>query len=545
MKVSEAVARSLVADGAEVVFSLLGDTNMEIVVRLAELGVPVYETRHEATAMAMADGYARATGKVAICSTTAGPGLAHTFVPLWSASRRVPSPVVVLTGPHSRDDVDGRQALDHEGLVRMSSAQYLPLNSPDIAVERARAAMDLVRSRRRPVVFDIPLDVQDQDYPWDVETREHPQWLAPQPMAPDAQQVEAAAALLSNAHRPVIVAGGGAASIAARDELAALAEAAGALVATTTNARGLFHGDPFNAGVAGLFSRDATTALFAEADCVVAFGASMNTHTTVSGYLWPGARFVQVNTAPPGPMENGQSPDCYVRGDAVLAARAIRQRLVTRSDPGYRTDEVKQTLDAEVDPTEFEIEPGRVDPRQVCARIDQLLPDECGFVSGAAHYWSFPQMHMSRWRDPLLYASYSGSIGYSISVGLGAALGTGRPIVVFEGDGGFMMNPHVLDTVARSGARLLIVVMNDHALGAEFHKLRAKGLSPELATHPELDVAGMAALLGCRSATVTDVDQLDGLVDEFANGAGSMVLDVKVSRNVVSRPYRRSYFGIG
>src|SRR5690606_32305402 len=223
-----------------------------------ELGVPVYETRHEATAMAMAEGYARATGKVAICSTTAGPGLAHTFVPLWSASRRVPSPVVVLTGPHSRDDVDGRQALDHEGLVRMSSAQYLPLNSPDIAVERARAAMDLVRSRRRPVVFDIPLDVQDQDYPWDVETREHPQWLAPQPMAPDAQQVEAAAALLSNAHRPVIVAGGGAASIAARDELAALAEAAGALVATTTNARGLFHGDPFNAGVAGLFSRDAT-----------------------------------------------------------------------------------------------------------------------------------------------------------------------------------------------------------------------------------------------------------------------------------------------
>src|SRR5690606_38103230 len=238
--------------------------------------------------------------------------LAHTFVPLWSASRRVPSPVVVLTGPHSRDDIDGRQALDHEGLVRMSSAQYLPLNSPDIAVERARAAMDLVRSRRRPVVFDIPLDVQDQDYPWDVETREHPQWLAPQPMAPDAQQVEAAAALLSNAHRPVIVAGGGAASIAARDELAALAEAAGALVAAPTDARGSFQGDPCIARGGGLVSRGATTAVVAEAAWVVALGASMNPLTTRTGYLWPGARLVQVNTAPPGPKENGQSPDCYV-----------------------------------------------------------------------------------------------------------------------------------------------------------------------------------------------------------------------------------------
>lgn len=544
MKVSEAIARSLVADGAQIVFSLLGDTNMEVVVRLAELGLPVHESRHEATAMAMADGYARATGKLAICAVTAGPGLAHTFVPLLSASRRTPSPVVVLTGPHSRDDIDGRQALDHEGVVRMAGVDYRPLGSPGIAVERARAVVDLARSKGRPVVFDVPLDVQDQDYPWDFDERTTPQWHQRQPMTPDGAAVEAAARVLGGAQKPVLVAGGGAASPAARDEIAALADASGALVATTTNARGLFHGDPFNAGVAGLFSTPASSALFAEADCVVAFGASLNTHTTVGGYLWPAARFVQVNTAAPGPMENGQAADCYVRGDAVLTARALRGRLDARTAPGYRTAEVKDALCAEVDPAVFEIEPSRVDPRRVCERLDELLPDDCGLVSGAAHYWSFPQMHMTRWRDPLLYASYAGSIGYSISVALGAALGTSRPIVVFEGDGGLMMNPHVLETVARTDARLLVVLMNDHALGAEFHKLRAKDLDPTLATSPALDLAGLATQLGCRAAVVTDTDQLEPLVKDFVTGEGSLVLDVRTSRNVVSQPYRRSYFGI-
>jgi len=544
MKVSEAIARSLVADGAEAVFSLLGDTNMEVVVRLAELGLPVYEARHEATAMAMADGYARATGKVAICAVTAGPGLAHTFVPLLSAARRTPSPVVVLTGPHSRDDVGGRQALDHEGVVRMTGVHYRPLGAPGIAVERARSVIDLARSTGRPVVFDVPLDVQDQDYPWDFEPRATPQWHQPQRMIPDPDQVAAAAQILSSASKPVIVAGGGAASAEGRVALAALAEASGALVATSTNARGLFYGDRFNAGVAGLFSNPASTAQFAEADCVVAFGASMNSHTTVGGYLWPAARFVRVDTAPPEPMENGQAADCYIRGDAVLTANALRDALGTPGGPGYRTDEVANALRAEVDPTQFEIEPGRVDPRELCARLDELLPEECGLVSGAAHYWSFPQMHMPRWRDPLLYASYAGSIGYSISVAMGASLATSRPIVVFEGDGGFMMNPHVLDSVARSGARLLVVLMNDHALGAEFHKLRAKGLDPRLAAHPEVDLAAMASLMGCRSAIVTDLDQLEPLVKEFVAGDGPLVLDARVSRNVVSQPYRRSYFGV-
>lgn len=545
MKVRDAVAESLVAEGAEVVFSLLGDTNMALVVRLSELGLPVYQSRHEATAMAMADGYARASRRVAICSTTAGPGFAHTLVPMVSASRRTPSPVVVLTGPHSRDALDNRQAIDHQAIATIADVHYRPVGSAAVAVERVRSVVDLALSDGKPVVLDIPADIQELEYPWDVDPRPAGSWKDALEPEPNAASIEEAVQLIAAAKRPVVLAGGGATSEQARDELAALATACGGLLATTVNARGRFYGEPFNAGVAGLFSRPSSAQLFGDADCVIAFGASLNLHTLVNGYLFPSARFVQVDIKPAAPMETGDSADCYVKGDAVAAARAMRLRLAEHGPmEGFRTEGTKKALAADVDTMEYEIEPNRVDPRVLCAELDELLPDDCGMVSGAAHYWSFPQMHMSRWREPLLYSSYFGSIGYTIAVATGAAVASERPIVVFEGDGGFLMNPHAIEAAVDARARLLVVLMNDARLGAEYHKLRAKGLNPELAAGPERDLAAIAEQFGCPAGVLTDLHQLPGMVEKFRASDGPYLIDARISKNVVSIPYRRAYFGI-
>lgn len=543
MKVSEAVARALAAEGAKVVFSLLGDTNMEMVVRLAELGMPVHESRHEGTAMAMADGFARTSGEVAICAVTAGPALAHTFVPLLSAARQ-PSPVVVLTGPHSRDDLEHRQALDHEGLIRLTGASYQPVASPGVAVERVRSVVDLARSQGKPVVLDVPADVQDMEYPWDLDERPPSPWLEPRRISADPASIARAADIIAAAQRPVILAGAGASSPEARQELVALAAERGALLATTINARGLFHGDHYNAGVAGLFAWTASAELFAEADCVVSFGASMNSKTTENGYLFAAARFVQVDVKPPAPMDSGQAADCYVQSDAITAARDLRASLGSSpAAEGFRTETVAKSLQAEIDPQSFDVDPGELDPRALCTELDAMLPAECSVVSGAAHYWSFPIMHMPRWRRPL-YSSYAGSIGYSVSVALGVFLATRQPVLAFEGDGGFMMYPHALETAARTGARLLVVVMNDRALGAEYHKLRAKGLDNSLAESADPDLAGMARQMGCPAVTLTDLDQLPGVVGGFLAGDGPLLVDARISRNVVSLPYRRAYFGL-
>ena len=117
--------------------------------------------------------------------------------------------------------------------------------------------------------------------------------------------------------------------------------------------------------------------------------------------------------------------------------------------------------------------------------------------------------------------------------------------MVFEGDASLLMNVQELDTLARSVPRLLVVVMNDGALGAEFHKLGWKGHDPALATAPSVDFATLAAGFGLAGETVTDLASARRAAGSWANGErpGALLLDLRISPNVMSRPYRRLYTG--
>ncbi len=544
MNVAEAIARALVDEGVDAVFSLLGDGTARIVYHLAKLGLPVYEGRHEAYVYAMADGYGRAHRRPTVCAITGGPALGHTFTAMTSAARSGSS-VILLTGPSSRDDLVGRQRLDHRAMTELTGAAYYPVHAPAVAVRRVWDVIDSIRTDGTPAVLDVPEVVQVAEFDGDLTARPLPSWTAPQRVNPDPLAVEAAVRLIARARFPIIIAGRGAVDAGAGEELRKLGVATGALLATTINARGLFHGDTFDAGVAGGFAGRAAAALFRDADLVISFGTSMDRFVTRRGALFPGAAFVQVDTRPPGPMASGAHADCYVQGDAGVVATALRAGLPPEPDRrGYRNDEVAGLLAGPVDPLVVELEEGRVDPRALCAELDDLLPENCGWVSGnSGHFWAFPIMHMPRWRHPMLYASYFGAIGYGLPVGLGVALGNaGNPVVVFEGDGGAMMHVQALETAAIYGAPMLVVVLNDGALGAEYHNMVAEGYEPELSLTPDLDLAALARQLGCRGARLTDLNHLPDLVSQFLTGEGPMLIDARVSRRVISPPIRRSVY---
>jgi thiamine pyrophosphate-dependent acetolactate synthase large subunit-like protein len=545
MNVGAAIARALIDEGVDAVFSLLGDGTARIVVHLADAGLPIYEGRHEAYVYAMADGYSRATGRPTVCAITGGPAVGHTFTAMTSAAR-TESSVILLTGPSSRDDLRGRQRLDHRAMTELTGAAYFPIHGPAVAVQRVREVGDFLRATRKPAVLDVPEVVQTAPFDAPIAARPRPAWSAPRRLHPDPEAIEQAAALLAGADRPVILAGGGAVASRASDELIRLGEATGALLATTIKARGFFSGEQFDAGVSGGFASDPAVELLRRADLVISFGAGMDGFVTRRGALYPDAAYVQVDVNPPGPMASGAAADCYVQGDARAVATALRTVLGESRPPqeGYRTEEVAARLADPVDPATFEIEDDRVDPRELCARLDELLPEDCGWVSGnSGHFWAFPITHMRRWRQPLLYASYFGAIGYGIPVGLGATLGNGGdPVVVFEGDAGAMMHIQALETAARYGARMLVVVLNDGALGAEYHNLVAEGYEPDLSLTPDPGLAGLAGHLGCRGATLNALDRLPDLVAEFLAGDGPMLIDARVSRRVISRSTRRTVY---
>jgi acetolactate synthase-1/2/3 large subunit len=548
MNVAQVIAKTLVAEGIDMVFSLLGEATMHVVSAMDALGVKVVDCRHEGAAMAMADGYSRATGRPVLCAVTTGPAFAHTFVPLVSASR-TRSQVVVLTGLRTMDDLNDRQRMDHQGIARMAGVSYRPLLDPDNAVERVREVVDLARYEGRPVVLDAPEEIQVLEYPWDVMDRPDPAWRTRQRIQPDPSVIIAAVEMLKNAARPVIIGGIGVMHSGAREELLALADDVGALVATTLESKGLFDGDSFNAGIAGLYSSDPVMEVFAQTDCVVAFGASLNNYTMAKGYLFPVAEFVQVDILSPRPMKNGQDAECYIQGDALAVAMAIRSSLASTGGVDgdrLRTQEMANKLaNVEIDPVEIETGADELDPRRVCAEIDALLPAECGFATGlSGHFWSFTALHMTRRRQPMLASTMVGAIGYGVPVGIGAALASpDRPLVIFEGDGSLMQNVHALETAARHNARVLIVIMNNEALGAELYKMRMKDLNAELSVAHGLDVSGVARALGCTSMTATNMDQVRSFVVEFLNGSGPYVLDARISPAVMSRTFRRANFG--
>jgi thiamine pyrophosphate-dependent acetolactate synthase large subunit-like protein len=266
------------------------------------------------------------------------------------------------------------------------------------------------------------------------------------------------------------------------------------------------------------------------------------------GYLYPNARFIHIDIAPHVVMGSDRGADCYIQGDAAATLQELVEALEKEGigGQGFHTAEVRRILrHAGRDPAEFEIEPGTVDPREAAQVLDERLPPEVNLVSsGNAHACSFRVMHMKRRRGLQMYVTAFGCIGQALPTAVGAALGAEGPLVCVDGDGSALQNIQELDTVARLGLKFLYVVMNDEAYGAEYHKLRAHERDGNLSVVRSPDFAGLGRDFGCRGRSARTLDELGAAVDEFLAGNGPMVLDVRISRNVISVPYRRLHFGI-
>lgn len=550
MKVSEVVARSIVAEGVDSIFALMGDTNLHIFGALGKLesGPKVYNALHEQAAVAMGEGYARSTGKPALCAVTAGPGLMNAMTTLTNAARSN-TPLVLIAGQHSRDDLDVNQWLDHEGTVRLSGAHYRPVASPEVAVDAFQWAFYTARAKRAPVVLDIPLNVQVMEYPWPFSYEPTSMRLKqPQRIHPDPEALEKAVELIAAAERPVILGGLGLLAADGKSEAIALARTLDALLATTLPTRGLFHDVQGNAGVAGLFCSPVAGELFAEADCVVAAGASLSQHTIEDGYLFPNARVVQIDVQPELVMGNQQRADVYVQGDAKVTLAKLHEHVAQRrrgtsGGTGFAAESQPRLESTRADWAVYEDEPGRADPREICSALDATLDDDVALCMDGGHFWSFPIMHMPKWRWPQVYAYHFGAIGIGFPTALGVAVANAPKATAFiGGDLGTMLNVHELGTLARYNLPILVVILNDAALGAEYHKLRAHDYDPMLGAEPDFEFARIAQAFGVEGVTVTSAGQLREAVESFNAHRRPFVVDVKISREVRSQQYRRLYF---
>jgi acetolactate synthase I/II/III large subunit len=547
VKAYELLAASVAAHDVDTVFALLGDGNMFAAAALVERhGTRLVNARHENAAVLMADGWARTTGRVGVCSITCGPGLTQTTTALTGAVRNR-TPLVVLAGEVPAGMAWNPQRTDQGLVTAGTGARYLPVSTPAMIVPAIQEAFVYAERSRTPVVVAVPYDLQELE----AEAPAGPIGrLTRIPVSPRAaaaaEETDAAADRLAAAARPIVLAGRGAVESDARSGIVALAERAGALLGTTLYARDWFRDEPFDLGLIGGLSSRTTRELVAEADLILAVGAGLGYFATDNGALFRGKEVIQVDVDPPGVNEGVRAATSYVRGDAAASIAAIDTALSARGHraTGFRTQETADRL-AHPLPEYPPIEPppGTVDPAAVMSALDQVLPDDALVVVGVGHFWSFAVMGLHR-RGPRdhLYAYGFGAVGQGLGTAIGAAVAADRPVVLIEGDGSVLMHAGELATLAFERLNLLTIVMNDGGFGSEIHKLNAKGLDGELARFGRTDFAAVARGFGVPGHTLERPEQIAELVAEHLSRGGPTVVDVPMAPEAISAPTRRALF---
>jgi acetolactate synthase I/II/III large subunit len=543
MKAYEALAEAFVKEGTSDVFGMMGDANMHWMNALAKRGVRLYEVRHEGSGLGMADGWARATGNPGVVTTTSGPGVAQLATSMVVASR-ARTPLVAFCGETALGDEDAVQYLDQRRFAAAVECEFVHLIRPEQAGQAVQRAFYLARTQSRPVMLSAPIDSQLGEVEDADEYVPSTVLIDTARLRPDPARIAAAVELIRSSKRVVIIVGRGARRAGAAEQILQLQQRTGALLATTLQAKNwLCDRTDFHVGLSGLYGNKTAMELLQEADCVVAVGASLNKFTIEHGYLYPEAKYVQIDTSANVVMGNGAAADCYIRGDAISAVTELNRALELESVrlEGFHTEQVRRHLAEPLQATEEYVnEPGRLDPREAIRVLDEELPGEIGLVLGSGHQVDFGTMLFQRSREVLSNYGMFGAIGQAPLLTIGQIVANGRrPGFVVEGDASFLMHLSEFETACRYGIPVLVVVMNDEALGAEYHKAAAKGLDPELAVIPTPELGQVAAALGGRGATVRTCGELRSALADYVRQPGPYVIDVRITRRVLSVPYRR------
>ncbi len=538
--VYEVLAHDIKAMGVEAVFGLMSDDTALFATSLDTAGVRFYGARHENAAIAMADGYAYATGRLGIAVIGRGPALANGLHSAVYASR-TSCPVLIIYGEAATIGAPNGlgpdyKALDGVGVLRAAGIKTFSAMSPEGArqtlADAAAAAL-----RGATVSLHLPTNVQLSEIarPQASLAVKQPDW---KPQPPSEASISAAAAVLARAKRPLIVAGLGAYKAGARKAIEALAERIGALLVTTARGKDLFKGNSRNLGIIGSFSHSIARRMADQADCVVVFGAGLNFLTTSFGTSLPKVPLIQVDAARAN-IGRWLNADVAIVGDARLAAEQLASACPARpaaEKPFHDTE--TSALIAAFRP-EQDFQPANtartLDMRVLAMGLEKLLPTDRNLVVdggnflGVVPYLSVP--------DP----SHFKMIGDFASIGLafGAALGMAKarpekPTVMIIGDGGFLMTMGELETVVREDLPLVVIVMNDCAYGAELHFLKLRQHPVGKSVFPDVDFAPIAAGFGFEAETIRTLEDLARMAPKLRDPQGPIFLDCKLNAEVAA-----------
>lgn len=534
MNVAELVGRTLAQLGVGHAFGVVGSGNLIVTNALRSNGVPFTAARHEGGAASMADAYSRMSNTLSVLSTHQGCGLTNAMTGIGEAAKSR-TPMLILAAESAGSAVQSNFRVDQDALAMSVGAVAERVYSAGSALADTVRAYRTAVNERRVVVLSLPIDVQEHQVP---DTTPDAVDAPARALAirPNHEAVLALADRIRAAERPVFVAGRGGRT--AQSELLALAEQAGALVATSAVANGLFEGETFSLGISGGFSSPTSAELIKDADLIVGWGCALNMWTMRHGRLI-GEHTVVVQVDVEDAALGANRPiDLGVIGDVAETASAVLTELRERGDAieGYRTDAVAQRIAAGARWRDVETDDlstaERIDPRVLSTKLDELLPRQRIVSIDSGNFMGYPSAYLAVPDEfGFCFTQAFQSIGLGLGTAIGAALAQpDRLPVLGAGDGGFLMSISELETAVRLRLPLVAIIYNDNAYGAEVHHFKSGDDDLSTVQFPDTDIATIARGYGATGVTVRTVDDLAAVSDWLAGPRNApLVIDAKVA----------------
>lgn len=511
-----------------------------------DYGIRQIGYRTENAGAAMADAYARVSGKVAVVAAQNGPA-ATLLVPGLGEALKASIPVVAIVQDVHRKftDKNAFQELDHFALFGGVSKWVRRVSDPgrlDDYVDMAFAAA--ASGRCGPAVLLVPVDVLDEHPQFDPEAPRRQASLGHYPLdrsAADPARVQEAAALLAEAKAPIVIAGGGIHSSQAWAELEAL-QALGLPVATTVMGKGsVDETHPLSVGVVGYFMAPRSRSshlreLVTEADVVLLVGNRTNQNGTDSWSLYPeNARYIQIDI---DGSEIGRNYEALrLVGDARLTLAALTEALKAQKTAGL--DARRGALEARIaagkeahrqELTELvDMQAAPLRPERLMADIDAVLTPEMLAVADASYasIWIANFLTARRAGQRFLTPRGLAGLGWGLPFAIGAK--TARPeapVICVTGDGGFGHVWAELETARRMKTPIVVVVLNNQVLGYQKHaELSLFGAHTDVCHFEAVDHAAIARACGCEGVRVDAPDDFAPALAAALKHDGVTVID--------------------
>lgn len=465
---------SLKAEGVDVIFGLPGGAVIDIYDEMPKHNIRHILVRHEQGAAHMADGYARATGKVGVCLVTSGPGATNTVTGIATAYMDS-IPIVVFTGqvPTPLIGNDAFQEADIVGITRpCTKHNYLVKDVRDLA-RIIREAFYLARSGRPgPVLVDLPKDVisakTDFKYPKNIDMKGY----KPTTEA-HMGQIKRAYNAIAKAKRPVIYGGGGVILSSAAKELKALGEALKCPVTTTLMGLGGFPAPhELWLGMLGMHGTFRANMAVANTDLLIAIGARFDDRITGKlDEFAPSAKIIHVDVDPTSISKNVKVHIPIV-GDCKDALKKLLQMV--KKNPIEDLDKLRKPwLDQiqkwkETYPLAYEQRADVIKPQYVVEMLYKYCKDKNPIITtevGQNQMWAAQYYHFSEPRT-LLTSGGLGTMGYGLPAAIGAqAAFADRLVIDIAGDGSIQMCIQELTTAVENNLPVKVAILNNQYLG--------------------------------------------------------------------------------